>query len=71
MHYKSYEGNVVIEFLIYLLVVITFLTLLVDFFVIAKSLNEMNMVTNSISVAISKIHEPLLCGVEIPQRMRS
>lgn len=54
MHYKSYEGNVVIEFLIYLLVVITFLTLLVDFFVIAKSLNEMNMVTNSISVAISK-----------------
>lgn len=54
MHYKSFEGNVIIEFLIYLLVVITFLTLLVDFFVIAINLNEMNKVTNSISVAISK-----------------
>lgn len=54
MHCKSFEGNVIIEFLIYLLVVITFLTLLVDFFVIAINLNEMNKVTNSISVAISK-----------------
>jgi hypothetical protein len=54
MHYKSHKGNVVLEFLIFLLVVITFLTLLVDFFVIARSLNEMNKVTNSISVAISK-----------------
>jgi phospholipid N-methyltransferase len=35
-------------------VVITFLTLLVDFFVIARSLNEMNKITNLIAVAISK-----------------
>jgi uncharacterized protein (UPF0333 family) len=54
MQIKQSKGNVVVEFLIYILFVITFLVAFIDFYIIAKNKSDMNKVANLISSSIGK-----------------
>ena len=54
MRVKSSEGNVMIEFLIYILFLITFLVSFIDFYTIAIRKSNMNKVANLISTSIGK-----------------
>ena len=54
MRVKSSEGNVMIEFLIYILFLITFLVSFIDFYTIAIRKSNMNKVANLISTNIGK-----------------
>lgn len=54
MRHKSVQGNVIVEFLIYVLVAATFTQIFIDFYRIARSVNEMNKVGNLITSSISK-----------------
>jgi len=54
MRVKPNEGNVVIEFLIYILFIITFLISFIDFYTIAVRKSNMNKVANLISSSIGK-----------------
>jgi uncharacterized protein (UPF0333 family) len=57
MQIKQSKGNVVVEFLIYILFVITFLVAFIDFYIIAKNKSDMNKVANLISSSIGKNQE--------------
>lgn len=54
MRHKNVQGNVVIEFLIYVLVAVTFTQIFIDFYRIARSVNEMNKVGNLITSSVSQ-----------------
>ena len=54
MQYKNEQGNVIIEFLIYVLVAVTFTQIFIDFYQIARSVNEMNKVGNLITSSVSQ-----------------
>lgn len=54
MRYKSDQGNAIIEFLIYVLVAATFIQIFIDFYLIAKNINDMNKVGNLITSSVSK-----------------
>jgi hypothetical protein len=54
MRVKSSEGNVMIEFLIYILFLITFLVSFIDFYAFAIKKSNMNKVANLISSSIGK-----------------
>jgi hypothetical protein len=54
MQIKQSKGNVVVEFLIYILFVITFLVAFIDFYIIAKNKSDMNKVANLISSSVGK-----------------
>lgn len=54
MPYRSQSGNAVIEFLVYILVVISFLMIFIEFFRIARDVNEANKLSNFISIAVSQ-----------------
>jgi hypothetical protein len=54
MRLKNEQGNVIIEFLIYVLVAVTFTQILIDFYRIARSVNEMNKVGNLITSSVSQ-----------------
>lgn len=54
MQHKNDQGNVIIEFLVYVLVAATFTQIFIDFFQIARSVNEMNKVGNLITSSLSK-----------------
>jgi len=53
MRHKSVQGNVIVEFLIYVLVAATFTQIFIDFYRIARSVNEMNKVGNLITSSVS------------------
>lgn len=53
MQSRTSQGNVVLEFLVYVLIVMTFLLVFIDFFKLVRNLNEANKLANSLSVAIS------------------
>ena len=54
MRDKNEQGNVIIEFLIYVLVAVTFTQIFIDFYQIARSVNEMNKVGNLITSSVSQ-----------------
>jgi hypothetical protein len=54
MRHKNEQGNVIIEFLIYVLVAITFTQIFIDFYQVARSVNEMNKVGNLIASSVSQ-----------------
>ena len=54
MRHKNEQGNVIIEFLIYVLVAVTFTQIFIDFYRIARSVNEMNKVGNLITSSVSQ-----------------
>jgi uncharacterized protein (UPF0333 family) len=54
MQIKQNKGNVILEFLIYILFVITFIVSFIDFYTIAKNKSDMNKVANLISSSIGK-----------------
>ena len=54
MRLKNEQGNVIIEFLIYVLVAVTFTQIFIDFYRIARSVNEMNKVGNLITSSVSQ-----------------
>ena len=54
MRHKNEQGNVIIEFLIYVLVAVTFTQIFIDFYQIARSVNEMNKVGNLITSSVSQ-----------------
>lgn len=54
MRHKNERGNVIIEFLIYVLVAVTFTQIFIDFYQIARSVNEMNKVGNLITSSVSQ-----------------
>jgi hypothetical protein len=54
MRYKLDQGNAIIEFLIYVLVVATFTQILTDFYRVARSINEMHKVGNLITSTIAQ-----------------
>jgi hypothetical protein len=54
MRYKSVQGNAIIEFLIYVLVAATFIQLFIDFYLIARNVNDLNKVGNLITSSVSK-----------------
>jgi len=54
MRLKNEQGNVIIEFLIYVLVAVTFTQIFIDFYRIARSVNEMNKVGNLITASVSQ-----------------
>ena len=54
MRLKNEQGNVIIEFLIYVLVAVTFTQIFIDFYRIARGVNEMNKVGNLITSSVSQ-----------------
>lgn len=54
MRHKNDQGNVIIEFLIYVLIAVTFTQIFIDFYQIARSVNEMNKVGNLITSSVSQ-----------------
>ena len=54
MRHKNEQGNVIIEFLIYVLVAVTFTQIFINFYRIARSVNEMNKVGNLITSSVSQ-----------------
>lgn len=54
MRLKNEQGNVIIEFLIYVLVAVTFTQIFIDFYRVARSVNEMNKVGNLITSSVSQ-----------------
>ena len=54
MRHKFEQGNVLIEFLIYVLVAATFTQIFIDFYRVARSINEMHKVGNLISSTIAQ-----------------
>jgi hypothetical protein len=54
MRNKFEQGNSIIEFLIYILICIIFVTLFIDFYVISKKINEANKFANFLTISISK-----------------
>lgn len=54
MRPKNDQGNAIIEFLIYVLVAATFTQIFIDFYQMARSINEMNKVGNLITSSVSK-----------------
>lgn len=54
MRHKNEQGNVIIEFLIYVLVAVTFTQIFIDFYRIARSVNEMNKVGNLVTLSVSQ-----------------
>lgn len=54
MQLKKDKGNVVIEFLIYILVALSFIGLFIDFFRISRNLNEMGKIANFVSINVAQ-----------------
>lgn len=54
MRHKFEQGNVIIEFLIYVLVAATFTQIFTDFYRIARNVNELNKVGNLITSTVSQ-----------------
>jgi hypothetical protein len=54
MQLKTDKGNVVIEFLIYILVTLSFIGLFIDFFQISRNLNEMGKLANFVSINVAQ-----------------
>ena len=54
MQLKTDKGNVVIEFLIYILVTLSFIGLFIDFFRISRNLNEMGKLANFVSINVAQ-----------------
>ena len=54
MRHKNDQGNVIIEFLIYVLIAVTFTQIFIDFYQIARSVNEMNKVGNLVTTSVSQ-----------------
>ena len=54
MRHKNEQGNVIIEFLVYVLVAVTFTQIFIDFYQIARSVNEMNKVGNLITSSVAQ-----------------
>lgn len=48
------QGNVIIEFLIYVLVALTFTQIYTDFYQMARSINEMHKVANLITTTVAQ-----------------
>ena len=48
------QGNVIIEFLIYVLVALTFTQIYIDFYQIARSINEMHKVATLITTTVGQ-----------------
>ena len=54
MQLNKDKGNVVIEFLIYILVTLSFIGLFIDFFRISRNLNEMGKLANFVSISVAQ-----------------
>ena len=54
MRHENEHGNLIIEFLIYVLVAVTFTQIFIDFYRIARSVNEMNKVGNLVTSSVSQ-----------------
>ena len=54
MRHKFDQGNAIIEFLIYVLVAATFTEIFIDFYRIARSVNEMHKMGNLITSTVSQ-----------------